>query len=62
MATFGGALALLGPPCGALLLYLSSELVLQPLLPRFHQLPYALALVAAVLALPDGLAGLARRR
>jgi branched-chain amino acid transport system permease protein len=61
MATFGGALPLLGPTCGALILYLGSELIFQPLLPRFHQLPYALALVAAVLALPQGLAGLVRR-
>jgi branched-chain amino acid transport system permease protein len=61
MATFGGALPLLGPACGALVLYLASELVFQPLLPRFHQLPYAVALVATVLALPRGLAGLARR-
>ena len=61
MATFGGALALLGPMCGALVLYLGSELIIQPALPRFHQLPYALALVVTVLALPGGLAGLARR-
>jgi branched-chain amino acid transport system permease protein len=61
MATFGGALPLLGPAGGALLLYLGSELVFQPLLPRLHQVPYALALVVTVLALPQGLAGLARR-
>ncbi len=61
MATFGGALALLGPASGAVLLYLGSELIFQPLLPRLHQLPYALALVVAVLALPRGLAGVVRR-
>jgi branched-chain amino acid transport system permease protein len=61
MATFGGALPLLGPMCGALILYLGSELIFQPLFPRFHQLPYALALVATVLVLPRGLAGLGRR-
>jgi branched-chain amino acid transport system permease protein len=61
MATFGGALSPLGPAGGALLLYLGSELVFQPLLPRLHQLPYALALIVTVLALPRGLAGLARR-
>jgi branched-chain amino acid transport system permease protein len=61
MATFGGTLALLGPAGGALVLYLGSELIFQPLLPRLHQLPYALALVVAVLALPRGLAGLGRR-
>ena len=33
----------------------------QPALPRLHQLPYAAALVLAVLALPKGLAGLVRR-
>jgi branched-chain amino acid transport system permease protein len=58
MATFGGALPLLGPACGALVLYLGSELIVQPLLPRFHQLPYALALIATVLVLPRGLASL----
>ena len=53
MATFGGAVALLGPTGGALVLYLGAELIIQPALPRFHQLPYALALVATVLALPQ---------
>ena len=61
MAVFGGALPLLGPACGALILYLGSELISQPLLPRFHQLPYAIALVATVLVLPQGLTGLVRR-
>lgn len=61
MATFGGARTLLGPTAGALLLYLVSELLLQPALPRLHQLPYALALVLVVLVLPRGLAGLVRR-
>lgn len=62
MASFGGPLAPLGPAAGALVLYLASELVFQPLLPRLHQLPYALALVVTVLARPQGLASLARRR
>jgi branched-chain amino acid transport system permease protein len=61
MAVFGGARALLGPAAGALLLSLVTEVVLQPALPRFHQVPYALALVAVVLWLPRGLAGLVRR-
>lgn len=61
MATFGGAHALLGPAAGALLLYLASELAFQPMLPRLHQLPYALALVLVVLRLPRGLAGLVER-
>ncbi|MBI2469213.1 MAG: branched-chain amino acid ABC transporter permease [Candidatus Rokubacteria bacterium] len=61
MATFGGVHTLLGPPAGAVLLYLGSELLLQPTLPRLHQLPYALALILVVLCLPRGLAGLARR-
>jgi branched-chain amino acid transport system permease protein len=61
MATFGGARTLLGPPAGALLLYGASELVLQPVLPRLHQLPYAIALVLVVLWLPGGLAGPGRR-
>lgn len=61
MAVFGGVHTLLGPPAGALLLYLASELVLQPALPRLHQLPYALALILVVLFLPRGLAGLVRR-
>ncbi len=57
MATFGGVHALLGPPLGALVLYLGSELLLQPTLPRLHELPYAVALVLVVLLLPRGLAG-----
>jgi len=61
MATFGGAHTLLGPPAGALVLYLVSEAVLHPLLPRLHQVPYALALVLVVLCLPRGLAGLGSR-
>src|SRR5262249_45766225 len=61
MAVFGGLHALLGPAAGALLLYLASEVVLQPAFPRLHQLPYAAALLAGVLFLPRGLAGLARR-
>jgi branched-chain amino acid transport system permease protein len=61
MATFGGPLALLGPAAGALVLYLASELLFQPLMPRLHQLPYALALVLTLLAFPRGLASLRRR-
>ena len=59
MATFGGVHTLWGPPAGALLLHLASELA-SPLLPRLHQLPYALALALVVLFLPRGLAGLWR--
>ena len=64
MATFGGIRTLLGPSLGALVLHLTSELVFHPLLPRLHQLPYALALIAVALALPTGLLGLftTRRR
>jgi len=64
MATFGGIRAPLGPTLGALVLHLTSQLVLHPLLPRLHQLPYALALIAVALALPKGLVGLfmTRRR
>jgi branched-chain amino acid transport system permease protein len=61
MATFGGPLSLLGPTAGALLLYGASELLLQPVLPRLHQLPYAIALILVVLWLPGGLASLGRR-
>ncbi len=62
MATFGGVHTRFGPPAGALGLYLASELLLQPVFPRLHQLPYALALVAVILWLPHGLAGLLGRR
>jgi branched-chain amino acid transport system permease protein len=61
MAAFGGALPLLGPAAAAVLLHLVSELVFQPWLPELHQLPYALALVVVLLALPRGLASLAGR-
>jgi len=62
MATVGGLGSLLGPVAAALGLYLVSELVLHPYAPALHQLPYALALVAVVLYLPGGLAGLRARR
>lgn len=58
MATFGGLGTLLGPALAALALYLASELLFHPLIPAFHQLPYALALILVVLYLPGGLAGL----
>ncbi|HEV8672578.1 MAG TPA: branched-chain amino acid ABC transporter permease [Methylomirabilota bacterium] len=61
MASFGGVHTLLGPTVGAFLLYLASELVFQPALPRLHQLPYALALVVVAVSLPRGLAGLGQR-
>jgi branched-chain amino acid transport system permease protein len=60
MATFGGVGTLLGPAAGALALHLASEAVFQRAWPALHQLPYALALIAAVLVLPRGLAGLVR--
>src|SRR5262249_25038121 len=52
MATFGGVYTVPGPAIGALSLYLVSELVLQPALPRLHQLPYALPLIIVLLPLP----------
>ena len=60
MATFGGLHTLLGPAAAAIALYLLSELVLHPLLPALHQVGYALALIAVILYLPGGLAGLWR--
>ena len=62
MATFGGLYTLLGPAIAALGLYLVSELLLHPLAPAFHQLPYALALIVVALYLPGGLAGLLRKK
>jgi branched-chain amino acid transport system permease protein len=62
MATFGGVRTLWGPPAGALLLHVASELVWSPLLPGLHQLPYALALALVALRFPRGLAGLGRRQ
>ncbi|MFQ5520736.1 MAG: branched-chain amino acid ABC transporter permease [Candidatus Methylomirabilia bacterium] len=62
MATVGGLHTLLGPALAALVLYLVSELLLQPYAPALHQLPYALALVLVILYFPGGLAGLLRRR
>ncbi len=62
MATVGGLHTLFGPVAAAFVLYLASELLFHPYAPGLHQLPYALALVAAVLYLPGGLAGLLTRR
>ena len=58
MATFGGLGTLLGPALAALTLYLASELLFQPYMPAFQQLPYALALILVALYLPGGLAGI----
>jgi branched-chain amino acid transport system permease protein len=58
LATVGGLDSLLGPAVAALLLHLSSELLLHPIAPALHQLPYALALIAVILGLPGGLASL----
>ncbi len=61
LAMVGGLHSLLGPAVAALLLHLLSELVLHPLAPALHRLPYALALIAVLLLLPGGLASLPRR-
>ncbi len=58
LATFGGLYTVLGPAVAALLLHLLSELVLHPIAPALHQLPYALALILVILYLPGGLASL----
>jgi branched-chain amino acid transport system permease protein len=62
MAMFGGPDTLLGPVAGAFVLYLMSELLFHPYAPALHQLPYAFALIAVILYLPGGLAGLRTRR
>jgi branched-chain amino acid transport system permease protein len=62
MATAGSRHTLFGPVVAALVLYLMSELLFHPYAPALHQLPYALALVAAMLYLPGGMAGLVTRR
>ncbi len=62
MATFGGLHTVLGPAAGALVLYLMSELLLHPYVPALHQLPYALALIAATFYSRRGLAGFVVRR
>jgi branched-chain amino acid transport system permease protein len=62
MATLGGPRTALGPAAAAVGLYLTSELVLQPMVPTLHQVGYAIAIIAAVLFLPGGLGGLLGRR
>ncbi len=57
MALVGGRQHPLGPVVGALVLSLGNELLLQPTFPWLHQIPYALALLFALLFLPRGLVG-----
>jgi len=61
MAMVGGREHPLGPVVGALVLSLGNELLLQPFFPWLHQIPYALALLFALLFLPRGLVGEAQR-
>ena len=60
MAMFGGLHSVLGPALAALGLHLVSELLLPPVAPALHQLPYAVALIVVILYLPGGLASLAK--
>ncbi len=57
MAMFGGSGYLLGPALGAVVLYLSNELIFQPLAPGGHLWLYGGAVILVVLALPDGILG-----
>lgn len=57
MSFFGGALRPAGPAAGALVLYGVNELVLAPILPRGHQFLYGVAILAAIVYLPQGLVG-----
>ena len=57
MAMFGGSAYLLGPPLGALVLYLGDELVFQRVAPGGHLWLYGGAVIFVILALPNGLLG-----
>lgn len=57
MAMFGGSAYLLGPPLGALVLYLGNELVFQRVAPGGHLWLYGCTVILVILALPNGLLG-----
>jgi len=57
MAMFGGSGYLLGPPLGAVVLYLGNELVFQRLAPGGQLWLYGGAVVLVILALPHGILG-----
>jgi branched-chain amino acid transport system permease protein len=56
LSFFGGRFAVLGPICGALLLYPLDQLVLQPWLPQGHAAIYGLVIILTIFFFPQGLA------
>ncbi len=57
MSMFGGRLSLLGPIFGALILFLTNELILHPLFPSAHEIFYGIAILAVILFMPNGIIG-----
>lgn len=57
MSLFGGLSRISGPAIGALALYLTDQLVFQPLFPSSHQMFYGAVLVIVLLLMPRGLVG-----
>ncbi len=57
MSLFGGLASLAGPVIGGLALYLTDQLIFQPLFPTWHQVFYGITLIVVVLYMPRGLVG-----
>lgn len=55
MSTFGGMLTLIGPVFGALTLYLTNELIFQPLFPTAHEIFYGITILLVILFMPRGI-------
>ncbi len=62
MSTFGGMLTLIGPVFGALTLYLTNELIFQPLFPTAHEIFYGIAILLVILFMPRGVIGWIKKK
>ncbi|MFG1418259.1 branched-chain amino acid ABC transporter permease [Xanthobacter sp. V0B-10] len=60
-AVFGGYRTVLGPVCGAVVIYLFDQVIAKSLIPVGHQILLGILLAVMVLLAPNGLAGLAAR-
>ncbi|MFG1402661.1 branched-chain amino acid ABC transporter permease [Xanthobacter sediminis] len=60
-AVFGGYRTVLGPVCGAVVIYLFDQVIAKSLIPVGHQILLGILLAVMVLLAPNGLSGLAAR-
>ncbi|MFQ6050374.1 MAG: branched-chain amino acid ABC transporter permease [Candidatus Hydrothermarchaeota archaeon] len=57
MSMFGGMLSVTGPVIGAIVLYLTNELIFHPISTTAHELMYGLVIVIVILFMPKGIVG-----